>query len=119
MNPFSIGERVDLRFCPGPAGTVTAFVRGKVNVCFDDFRNEPTKVFRPESLQRQASSVRLNVPKTSAFGTQDSTACEIAKSSAWRDDCAKPFGASSTTRPMSAKCRDSSIKQQLKCLHAI
>jgi hypothetical protein len=102
MNPFSIGERVYLRFCPGPAGTITALVRGKVHVCFDDFRNEPAKAFRPESLQRlvtsQAPCVRLNVPKTSASGTQLSTASEIAKSSVWRDKCAKPFGTTEETK---------------------
>jgi hypothetical protein len=51
INPFSIGERVVLKACPNFPGTVTGFVYGKVQVSFDDFRNESPKAFRPDSLQ--------------------------------------------------------------------
>jgi hypothetical protein len=60
MNSFSVGERVELISCPNFPGTVTGFVHGKVQVRFDDFRNELPKAIRPESLQltaRQVSSV--------------------------------------------------------------
>jgi hypothetical protein len=30
---------------------VTGFVRGKVQIRFDDFKNEEPKMFRPESVQ--------------------------------------------------------------------
>jgi hypothetical protein len=58
MTAFRVGERVELISCPRFPGTVTGFVYGKAEVLFDDFRNEPPKAFRPESLQlagRQAS----------------------------------------------------------------
>ena len=51
MNAFRIGERVELISCPNFPGTVTGFTHGKVHVRFDDFRNEPAKAFRPDSLQ--------------------------------------------------------------------
>jgi hypothetical protein len=51
MAGFRTGERVDLIACPGFPGTVTGFAHGKVQVQFDDFRDQPAKVFRPESLQ--------------------------------------------------------------------
>jgi len=58
MNSFAVGERVELIACPKFPGTVTRFAHGKAEVLFDDFRNEPPKAFRSESLQlagRQAS----------------------------------------------------------------
>jgi hypothetical protein len=51
MNPFPLGERVELISCPKFPGTVTGFVHGRVQVRFDDFKNEPPKAFRPENLQ--------------------------------------------------------------------
>jgi hypothetical protein len=57
MTPFQLGERVELISCPNFPGTVTGFVCGKVQVRFDDFRNEPPKAFRPESLQLTARQV--------------------------------------------------------------
>jgi hypothetical protein len=51
MNSFSVGERVELISCPNFPGTVTGFTHSKVQVSFDDFRSEPPKVFRPDSLQ--------------------------------------------------------------------
>jgi hypothetical protein len=59
MNPFSIGERVVLKACTDFPGTVTGVGYGKVQVRFDDFRNETPRAFRPESLQlaeKQVSS---------------------------------------------------------------
>jgi hypothetical protein len=58
MNAFRIGERVELISCPNFPGTVTGFTHGKVHVRFDDFRNEPPKVFRPDSLQLSGREVR-------------------------------------------------------------
>jgi hypothetical protein len=55
MSHLSVGERVELRSCTGLPGTVTGFVRGRVEVLFDDCRNEPAKLFRPESLQPTGS----------------------------------------------------------------
>jgi hypothetical protein len=57
MNAFRVGERVELISCPSFPGTVTGFARGKAEVLFDDFRNEPPKPFRPESLQLAAKQV--------------------------------------------------------------
>jgi hypothetical protein len=57
MNPFRVGERVELVSCPGFPGTVTGFDRGKVQVRFDDFSNELPRAFRPESLQITARQV--------------------------------------------------------------
>ena len=51
MNAFRLGERVELISCPNFPGTVTGFGHGKVHVRFDDFRGEPPKAFRPDSLQ--------------------------------------------------------------------
>ena len=51
MNPFRVGERVELISCPKFPNTVTGFAHGKVHVQFDDFTNEPPKGFRPDSLQ--------------------------------------------------------------------
>ena len=51
INPFSIGERVVLKACTDFPGTVTAVGYGKVQVRFDDFRNEAPKAFPPDSLQ--------------------------------------------------------------------
>jgi hypothetical protein len=51
MNPFSIGERVVLKACTDFPGTVTGLGHGKVEVRFDDFRNEAPKALRPDSLQ--------------------------------------------------------------------
>jgi hypothetical protein len=59
MSAFPIGERVELISCPDFPGTVTGFLRGKIQVTFDDFKNEEPKAFRPDSLQlarRQARS---------------------------------------------------------------
>jgi hypothetical protein len=71
MNPpFSVGARVELRFCPGPAGTVTALIRGRVQVLFDDFRDQPPKAFRPESLHLAKRELpQKNVPEPVASGT--------------------------------------------------
>jgi hypothetical protein len=51
LNPFRVGDRVELVSCPNFPGTVTGFVRGKVQIRFDDFKNEDPKGFRPESVQ--------------------------------------------------------------------
>jgi hypothetical protein len=51
MSAFPIGERVELISCPDFPGTVIGFTRGKVQVQFDDFKNEEPKAFRPDSLQ--------------------------------------------------------------------
>jgi hypothetical protein len=48
---FRIGARVELVSCPGFPGTVTGFASSKVQVKFDDFRDQPPKAFRRESLQ--------------------------------------------------------------------
>jgi hypothetical protein len=50
MNPFRVGERVALKSCMDLPGTVTGFVHGKVQILFDDFKNEEPKAIRPESL---------------------------------------------------------------------
>jgi hypothetical protein len=63
MSHLSVGERVELKSCTGISGTITGFARSRVEVLFDDCRNEPAKLFRPESLQR------MSVPKTVASGT--------------------------------------------------
>jgi uncharacterized protein YodC (DUF2158 family) len=57
MNPFSIGERVELKSCTDLPGTVTGIVYGKVEVRFDDFSNEAPKAFRPDSLQLAGKQV--------------------------------------------------------------
>jgi hypothetical protein len=51
MSVFRVGARVELVSCPNFPGTVTGFAHGKVQVRFDDFSNEPSRAFRPESLQ--------------------------------------------------------------------
>jgi hypothetical protein len=72
MNPFSLGERVELISCPGLPGTVTGFVHGRVQVLFDDFKEQPPKTFRPDSLQRAERQVPCaNVPKPVASGTRN------------------------------------------------
>jgi hypothetical protein len=48
---------VELISCPNFPGTVTGFGHGKVHVRFDDFKHEPPKAFRPESLQFTARQV--------------------------------------------------------------
>jgi hypothetical protein len=45
MNPFRLGERVELISCPSFPGTVTGFGHGKVR--FDDFSSETPKALRP------------------------------------------------------------------------
>lgn len=67
MNPFSIGERVALKSCTDSPGTVTGFGRGKVEVLFDDFRNDDPRAFRPDSLQFFRNP--RNVPKGDGSGT--------------------------------------------------
>jgi len=67
MNLFSIGERVALKSCADFPGTVTGFGRGKVEVLFDDFRNDAPKAFRPDSLQFFRNP--MAVPKSDASGT--------------------------------------------------
>ena len=69
MNPFPLGERVELISCPSFPGTVTGFAHGKVQVLFDDFKEQPPKAFRPESLQFTKKDLR-NVPKPVASGTR-------------------------------------------------
>jgi hypothetical protein len=62
MNPFSVGDRVELKSCTGFLGTVTGFTRGSVLVAFDDLCNEPPKAFPQTSLQiaeRQQGSRRI------------------------------------------------------------
>ena len=51
MNQFAIGQRVELKTCTNFPGTVKRYVRGRVAVVFDDFRNDAPKTFREESLQ--------------------------------------------------------------------
>lgn len=58
MSAFRLGDRVELISCPDFPGTVTGFDRGRVLVQFDDFRNEPPKAFRPDSLQLSGRRVR-------------------------------------------------------------
>jgi hypothetical protein len=84
MTPFRIGERVVLKACTDFPGTVTGFGRGKVEVLFDDFRNDAPRVFRVESLQLAGRSAQRSVPKGDASGTwkkglsrtKESVACE-------------------------------------------
>jgi hypothetical protein len=45
-----IGDRVELKSCPGIHGTVIGFKRGSVHVRFDDFLNA-CSILRPGSLQ--------------------------------------------------------------------
>jgi hypothetical protein len=97
MNPFSIGQRVELRFCPGPPGTVKALVRGRVAVLFDDFRDQPAKTFRAESLMALE-----NVPKSTAFGTRPQTASAVKNSTTCREGGTQPFG---TDRGIAARNR--------------
>jgi hypothetical protein len=70
MTPFSIGERVALKSCTDFPGTVTGFERGKVEVLFDDFRNDGPKAFRPGSLQLAERWVPGSVPKSDVSGTR-------------------------------------------------
>jgi hypothetical protein len=58
MSAFRVGERVELISRPNFPGTVTGIVYGKVQVRFDDFSNEPSKTFRPDSLQLTGRQVR-------------------------------------------------------------
>lgn len=86
MNPFSIGERVSLKSCTDSPGTVTGFGRGKVEVLFDDFRNDAPRAFRPESLQFFRNP--MSVPKSDVSGTRisfpghrkESAVCRAARS---------------------------------------
>jgi hypothetical protein len=88
MNPFSIGERVALKSCTDSPGTVTGFGRGKVEVLFDDFRNDAPKAFRPECLQLAERWIQGSVPKGDASGTRlllsghhkESAVCRAARS---------------------------------------
>jgi hypothetical protein len=50
MSGFTVGDRVELKSCPGIHGTVTRFWRGSVHVRFDDFLNA-SSILRPGSLQ--------------------------------------------------------------------
>jgi hypothetical protein len=50
-NAFRVGERVVLFSCSDIPGTVIGFVRGRVQIRFDDFENEEPRMFRPESLR--------------------------------------------------------------------
>jgi hypothetical protein len=50
MTDLQIGDRVELKSCPGIHGTVTGFKRGSVHVRFDDFLNA-CSILRPTSLQ--------------------------------------------------------------------
>jgi hypothetical protein len=52
---FRVGDRVELRDCPGP-GTIVGAKGKKVLVCFDDFAGEPPKTIRPENLQMAAQA---------------------------------------------------------------
>ena len=82
MIGFRIGERVELISCPNFPGTVTGLAHGKVQVHFDDFSNEPPKVFRPESLQLASNPSRAsNVPKSIASGTCRNAVAMTPKSS--------------------------------------
>jgi hypothetical protein len=74
MSQLSVGERVELRSCTGLPGTVTGFDRGRVQVLFDDFRNEPAKLFRPESLQS------TKVPQPSDSGTRPQAVADRGES---------------------------------------
>ena len=61
MNAFAIGDRVELKSCPGVHGTVTGFKRGSVHVRFDDFLNA-CSILRPGSLQLAAIDKNVNSP---------------------------------------------------------
>src|ERR1700722_13816374 len=86
MSQLLVGERGELRSCTGLPGTVTGFVRGRVEVLFDDCRNEPAKLFRPESLQP------MSVPKTVAFGTRPGNTAGIVESGLYARVCIHPSG---------------------------
>ena len=64
MTAFRIGERVALKSCTDFPGTVTGFERGKVEVLFDDFRNDAPRAFRPDSLQRAFGTNEVKSPST-------------------------------------------------------
>jgi hypothetical protein len=64
MNCFAIGDRVELKSCPGVHGTVTGFKRGSVQVQFDDFTNEPAKALRQASLQIAERREAVTVGRT-------------------------------------------------------
>jgi hypothetical protein len=91
MNSFPIGARVELWTCPNFPGSVTGFVHGRVQVLFDDFKEQPPKAFRPESLQ-PAKKDLPNVPKTVASGTGSHARASFEESTAWRAPSAEPFG---------------------------
>jgi hypothetical protein len=86
MNPFSVGDRVVLKACMDFPGTVTGFGHGKVEVLFDDFRNDAPRAFRPDSLQFFRNP--MSVPKSDVFGTrillsgdcEESAVCGAARS---------------------------------------
>jgi hypothetical protein len=86
MSHLSVGERVELKSCTGIPGTVTGFVRGRVEVLFDDCRHEPARLFRPESLQR------TSVPKPVAFGTRSGHAAGIVESGVYARGSTDPSG---------------------------
>jgi hypothetical protein len=86
MSHFSVGQRVELISCTGLPGTVTGCARGRVEVLFDDCRNEPAKLFRPESLQP------VSVPKTVAFGTHPGNTVGIVESGVYARGCTHPSG---------------------------
>ena len=86
MSHLSVGERVELKSCTGIPGTITGFTRGRVEVLFDDCRNEPAKLFRPESLQP------VSVPKTVAFGTRPGNTAGIVESGVYARGCIHPSG---------------------------
>jgi hypothetical protein len=90
-NPFSIGERVVLKACTDFPGTVTGFERGRVEVLFDDFRNDAPKAFRPESLQL-AKRVPGSVPKSDVSGTRILLSGHREESGVCRAACSELFG---------------------------
>jgi hypothetical protein len=59
MTDLRIGDRVELKSCPGIHGTVTGFRRGSVHVRFDDFLNA-SSILRPTSLQLAAIDKNAN-----------------------------------------------------------
>ena len=89
-NPFSVGERVALKSCTDFPGTVTGFGRGKVEVLFDDFRNDAPRAFRPESLQLFRNP--MSVPKSDVSGTRISFPGHRKESAVCRAASGELFG---------------------------
>ena len=54
MTDLQIGDRVELKSCPGIHGTVVLLKRGNVHVSFDDFLSA-SSILRPGSLQLAAT----------------------------------------------------------------